>query len=819
MEMIREISKRALITLAVAMAVGLAGCGGGGDDEPEPATFDGSTSGTVDKGIIQSGTVTAEELDDNGNVIQSVGTAQTDANGEYTLEIGDAYGGGVVRLTLTADGTTTKMICDVQPDCSGTPYGEAITLDSSFSMTALLPAVQDGASVSAQITPFSHMAASLVSAGTDGFTADAVNNAISEISQMVGVDILNVSPVDITDATSVDTSSSNELIYSVFTAGVGALMFEAADLTTGLQQLAETFADGLFDSSDPVSIIDIIDAVDLQADYLQTAYPEVDLLLLDQVLATIESELEDSDGDGILDEYDPEPTDTATLTALEQAKGLVSEVRTLVTSIEELESPASLFQGELEATKTILSNNTEVLLKFAGRAIETVVYEIGVLAQTGDLALDTEFTADIYNKEGVLEGQVLFTLTASDTGGLVIELTVVDAAGVDMNLTLDSNVPAAEFVSFETFTQSEFVCTALGSVQNAETTIELMNTNIVISYESASAFTPDPDSPFDLIGDPNLTSMQFAGEIQIVDSETTSSFTGNTTIELVELNADYAFDSTDPNPLSLSEITLDGVIATSTDSFSTNLGLTVNNAATFDTFAFLEQEPALWVDEREPGDTVGFSSYPSIDGYSLLLGGYESTLDQTCFYVSELVQPICEPGDVLDTYSYFLLKYPNAFSISNYAVWYDAVGMYDAIDSTGYYGYVEFEDFESADSYVEATLTTTLNLALEGYPETTAIITVDRTELDKGSAIVTLTHDGNSITFNAELADPEDADVYATSITVTNPDGAALVVTLMTDTDPISGELTVDDVVVGTLYEVDGVLLIRYEDGSFETLY
>ncbi len=812
MEMQRDAIKNTLAAIAISMAVGLAGCGGGGgdDDSTTTATFDGDTSGKVAKGIVINGAVTAEELDSNGNVLRQVGSATTDASGDYNLDIGDAYAGGVIRLTLSADGTSTQMLCDVQPDCGGVLFGSTMFLPASYSMMALLPVVQDGDSVSAQITPLTHMAASRVPV-LGAYTADNVKLATSEISQMVGLDVLNVSPVDITDATAVDTSSDSELVYSAFTAGLGALMFEATDLTAGLQALADSFADGLFDGTDAISIISIIESVAEQA-----SASGIDSLVLDQVLATIEADLQDLDGDGEVDDYNPEPTDAALLSDVEQAKALVSEIRTLASSIQELESPASVFKADLDLTSTVVNNNTQALMEFVGLVVEAINVKTTELALSDALVLDTEFIAEIYDG-GISIGQVTFTLSVSDTGGLVISLTVDNVSGVDMDLTLVSNLPAADIIAGQAFTLSEVTLAVTGSVANSETAIGFNDMDLTMTQDGSIPLIPEPINPLNLTGDSLPTGLSFNGNVSITDLATGASFTGATTIELIELSVDSADDPTDPNPLSLSEVTLNGVFADTNDSFSADLGLTVNNAASFDTIAFLEHESWLWIYDSKAWDVFGFEAYASANGVTLIWGSYDPWSDQTCAQTVEMGY-ICVPGDVLLTQDYFANDlFSDAIYVGDFYVFYDA-----SSSTTWYSGYVEFGDFETADNYVEATLTATLDLVLDGYPDTTAVVTVDRTDLDGGSAILTLIHDGNSITFNTVKVDGDDAsgvDPFLDTVTVTNPDGASILVTAATDTLPISGDLSVDGVNVGTLYEVDGVLLIRYVDGSFETLY
>jgi hypothetical protein len=695
------------------------------------------------------------------------------------------------------------MVCDVQPDCNGTAFGASIDLASTFSMQALLPSAQNGDEISAQITPFTHMAAARVATSPDGYTADAVKLANSEISQLVGVDVLYTSPVDITDPAIVDASASEQLVYSAFTAGIGALLFDATSLEAGMQELADTFADGLFDGADPISILEIIAAVEAQA-----AASGIDSLELAQVIATIEAQLEDLDGDGEADDYNPEPVDAATLTAVEQARELISQVRTFASSIAELEAPAQAFSADLEMTSTVVDNNTQALMDFSAQAIEAVIAEMNLLLSTGDLSLG-EFTADAF---GIADA-VSFVLSESDTGGLVISMTAQDVLGVDMNLTFDSNLPASNIIDLLPFEQTETSGSISGNVENAATRIALTDMNLIITYASATSLTPV--LPLELLGDPVFSSVVFRGGIEITDIDTSSSFTGNTTIELIPLDADTS-------QLSISNAALDGTFADSSRSFSTRLSLTVDNAATFDTIALLSDEPGIYVWETEPGDTVGFSSNELVTGYTLQYGYYSYWYDQTCFYVFELTEPLCVTGDVLDSYTDFAALYSDPVVISDYIVVYDAVGWIGPAGLTNYVGYVKFDGFETAENYIQATLTATLDLALDGYPETTAVITVDRTDLDGGSALVTLTSGGTSYTINAVKLDGDTADgvdPILDSITVTNPDGVAILVTAATDTDPISGDVTVDGVDVGSIEQSDGLLLIRYSDGTFETLF
>ncbi len=120
--------------------------------------------------------------------------------------------------------------------------------------------------------------------------------------------------------------------------------------------------------------------------------------------------------------------------------------------------------------------------------------------------------------------------------------------------------------------------------------------------------------------------------------------------------------------------------------------------------------------------------------------------------------------------------------------------------------------FESEGYFADAVLSLTLELALTGHPAATATLTVDRTALDAGGAIMTLRYEDQSLTFH--LGRPSATE---TVLRVTTPDGAALDLTLVGD--EVSGTLSVDGNEVATVETRDnGLVLLHYADGSFESL-
>lgn len=364
--------------------------------------------------------------------------------------------------------------------------------------------------------------------------------------------------------------------------------------------------------------------------------------------------------------------------------------------------------------------------------------------------------------------------------------------------------------------------------------------------------------------------------------------------------------------VSLKEVALDGEFKKSDDSsFSAKATLEINNAATFDTFAFLRHEPEMWISGGAEGDPLGAASkFSELDSSVALLGSvswsnrgtgqtcfsgygpykeYESKTGGLYYWVevdeegriiamrysytaspSETTPPfevtppnklIYWTGDLPYYYSgtnsgsYYgntdLLKWDNekqtflyreyknecrgddplgaeqylaniaseqysspAQQISDAHVSYSPGNNYSPNDYTYYYARVRFADFETAESFAKAKLTVTLDLALEGYPNSKAVITADRNKVKGGDLSMNLIRDGRTTTYrvsvNADNPMPE-------TLKVSNLDKVMLELTRKDD--QLSGHISVEGKQIGAITQTgDGLFMVRYQDDSFETL-
>ncbi len=827
----------ALAGLSLVGVMGIVASGGGGGGGTEETTFGATSAGVASKGIIQHGLVTAEELDSSGNPLRTVGSAETDTAGKYSLSIGSTYAGGPLLLTIQGKSdNTTKMKCDVAAGCGGgVAFGGTVDLDSTFSMSAIVPPVANGASISAQITPYTYMAAKRALAQSP-VDADTVKKAISEVNQMVGVNILEVPPVDITDPTQLANASSEAKAYAAFLAAAGKLALDQGDLKAGIDALASAFDDGVLDDGDTVKPSDLLAAVQAEAsaEGLDTDP------LLSQVLATVQAGISGDCSTGPCS-YDPEPADTATQTNVAKARAVVAQTRAWVTSLENLESPLDAFDVNLETAGNVLDTNSLQLGDTLGFVLDAVGAKLDTEGQAGSLSLTT-YTVNVEDNTGtspVNLGQA--TVTLSDNNGLNLAITANNLGGVNVSLNavsdLSANAALAYFNTGTAMSLSGLDLNLTGSVSNANASMTLDQMHLVSTLDQQLNVDPNATT-----ADPVFTDLSLSGGMTLQANGST--FTGDAGVVFVALdnNLQSAINDASFAKISLSQVTLNGTISDGNgNSFDADTSLTVNNAAAFDTLGGLACGEDEWVSASVVGDVIGAANYVASDSTLGLAGlgfaAYSSWDDTTTLVGPDATNPtqittVTITGDALGVSSHIL---------GNLSVFDRDCGMTPVGTRNVSYAYLspsapttpagynvqpgetylsaelDYPQFESAgvNNFADVTLSLTMDLVLSGYPDTTAVITGNRTAYKGGDLTVTLTHNGQNVTFTATKADAA-TDGQGT-LTVTTPDGAELTVTATEHAT--SGSMKVGAAVVATIEETsNGLLLVRYEDGTFETL-
>ena len=806
----KPIKSLALGGLMMVSLFGVVACGGGGGSDDggggaEPQAFSASSSGVASKGIIKSGDVVAEELDATGQVLATVGSGETDAKGAYSLSIGSNYKGGPLLLTIRgkADGTT-KMVCDVLPNCgTGVDFGDDMPLDATFSMTSIIPPVANGAKVTAQITPFTHMAArrALAASTVDEAT---VKSAISEVNQIVGVNILDVPPLDITDDAQVAAAQgSGKLVYAAFVAGAGGVAMGGGDLQKGLDDMATAFEDGALTTGEAMTAEDLVTAVQTVA-----TGRSINDSNLQQVINTVEAQI------GKNGEFDPEPIPTATLTAVEQARSVVAQARAMGTSLATLEAPAEAFDVNLQTARAVLDANSQQL----GDTLGLVLKAVGQWFEAASDPSGTQ-SVSVYDASGTtVLGTVSVTVTGSESD-IAIAVTGADIDGVDVDLSI-SSASVASLLGGGAI--DGLGLNLSGSLSNTAASMSLDRMALSSSFADAFSLIPTGTTSS---ADPVLASASISGAMTMKAAGAT--FAGNAQLTFVSMTGTTT-NSTGLAPLSrlsLSEVGLAGEFSDGQGNrFAADASLRVNNAADFDTLGGMMYEPEVWVGERKPGDVLSAATYAAQNYDIVTLDGasYNSQSDQTCFSGTTSTGSYrsfaCSNGDVLGAEAYAAGMVGRGTPIATRAFSYSVYGIGGGATESQFYGELQFPPFERADAFANVTLGLTLDLALKGYPDTKAVFTGTRDKFMGGNALLTLTHGGNSLTFEANVNKVNEAMPATGTLKVSTPDGASLMLS-GTEGSALSGTLKVGTTDVGTVEQTRrGLVMVRYSDGTFETL-
>jgi len=543
-----------------ALAASLAACGGGDSSPRSPATL----SGVASKGLVLNGTVTVEELAADGTVARTLGTTYTNATtGAYSFTLPNTYRGGPIRLRVgPRTGATSEMVCDVAGGCAnpagGTfAFGAHMPLSASFDMQAIIPAAPAGSEVKAAITPLTHMAtARALNAAT--VDRDAVLNALSEINQMVGLDVLAVAPVNPVSVAS--DATEEQRVYAAFLAGIGEIANNRAEagfgarLDAALGVLASSFEDGqLVSGSDGISAGDIVTAVNNQGNSI----PALDTATLALITSGINAAI--SSGT-----YNPEPALAATRGVVAEARALVDDARTFAGSFDGLQQPAMAFSEEMDAAGMLTDERFTTLFTRLGEAMAGLDAAIAASEDFG--AVGTSVSSNGYT----------FSIPAV-SGSTPVRLTIRDnngSDGVTVNLSLNTGISAtawatqlaaAEGAPFDIGSPD---ATFSGTIHTPQAKIDFTNVALSIG-PMASTTGAGPD---------RIDTLSFKGTLALTDRVNGVSFSGTGEFDSVERPA--GVPASEGVAVTPSKLLLKGTFAGLRRSFTGEVSATINNAAT-----------------------------------------------------------------------------------------------------------------------------------------------------------------------------------------------------------------------------------------------
>ena len=476
----------------------------------------------------------------------------------------------------------------------------------------------------------------------------------------------------------------------------------------------------------------------------------------------------------------------------------------------------------MDAAGAVLDANSMTLLDTLGLVLDAVGAELDAQATAGTLGLES-YTVDVIDNTAMPASNLgTATVTLGDNNGLNMAIAGTDLGGVDVALTAASDVPATDALNLintgATIILSGLDLSFTGSVANAQASLSLDRMAFTSTFDMDLLVDPGAATQ----PEPVLTSASLDGGLTLQASGVR--FNGTAKIVFVALNSPpSAIDDAVLSKVSLASIDLTGDFSDGTgNSFSASAGLKVNNAADFDTLGALEHEDTEWVEDWQPADTLGAVSHATdplnvLGITSLDYASYSTWSGETCFSGTDSVGAsvyVCESGDVLDAAGYLVPMASFGTPDRVRDIWYN-YSVYFGSEETWLSGRLEYPPFESTSNFANLTLTLTMDLSLTGYPDTTAVLTANRTALEGGNLTATFAHQGQNITFVVSKADG--ATPGEGTLTVTTPDGTKLAVAA--SEGDTTGTVKVGDTTVGTVEETDsGLIIVRYSDGTFETL-
>lgn len=834
---------KSVLACGLSAAILLTGCGGGGSgggsSSNPPQQNPTTVSGTAVKGIVQQGLVTAIELDAAGNELEIVGSATTAGDGTYSLQLNEQYQGGIIKLTITAN-ASTQMICDSYAGCNGAAFGSAISLPLDFSMHAVIPAVSEGTTVSSPISPLTHMVAARVLAQPQVDRA-AILNAVSELNQLVGVNVLETAIIDITNTSALAAASDNAKQLALFSAGLADLLVNGGNISDQLNALANSFSDGEFDDADAISIYEILNAVSgtfSQASF--DGYLEDTVDDLQQVVAVVNSQIESGS-------YNPEPASNANASEVAQAKALITDARTFLDVIaSDYEAPIDALELDKDTIEQIISDQSSANLMLLGEVLDQVILDLDSRGFDLEQELQTPGTYQTEIMDGDTSIGTVTTTIESTPLGLALALSgSLGSEPVNLDVFLATSITVDDLGIEENEVRS---LVALSDSLSLSGTIGDETTTVIFEgVELAVAFV----SEVDIILDDRVSEDQAAENIEtlslngrVVITVDAAQFDGDIDLEMLRLNPGASFMG---QVISLSRFYLSGVFSPAIgESFSASVEFNVSNAVQFDVLSFLEGEREVYGTVRVEGLPEAYND-PHLNTESILEAA-QPTLDfdpdtfqwsasnclsQDCTYMTMSWSVIESPYIVGTAYIHAEGPEANLYSQQFFS---DALPLVEAqlgyssalqwlnLDYMFYYSgnyYVDYsaliEHEESESNYLMGNLLVTVDADDSALPEATLTAIVNRSQYQGGEALITVAYAGQS--FTLDVAGNETETGIVGNLALSNADGVELALVL-DGQDDISGTATVNGTQVGVVETAsNGLTLIRYNDGTFESLF
>ena len=856
--------KRLALAVAVSSGLVVTGCGGGGSSSPSAGTPPGGdasvVSGSAVKGVMKNAVVTAYELDDSGERLDTpVGTTTTDNEGQYRIELNDNYEGGLVEIEITVN-SETRMVCDAS--ACGTK-GADVTLPGDFKLNAIGKASAPGSAVSVPVTAWSTMAAkrakTLVAGGKS--VADAARQAKAEVSQVAGFDIENTVARDVNDLTG---ASAAEAQAAVMNAAVAELVFSGGEnVAATLDSFSDALNDGSINSEDTFTATSLSSAVKTVVETTDGLDDETQESLNNQTAQF------DAAGDNLAPSYDEELDLEEGATQADKIaafQSFVSQFRSWAGSIDET---AAALQDETSAVSIALDADAET--------VSDIFAQAGV---TGDLVskvLDA-FSQQLAGTEGraalldALENGTPFTaqLNWTDeedptvTGTMDAELVFEDTeSGLKATATGSVSQTGGETRQFDLVIGTSLSQSDLDLSYDAEKVLSLLAQNNVTVSGTVGDGTGFDRAVLDLVANLELSesitgevtadavlekfsAITLNGSVALANPEA-ASFDGEISVKAVNMTGS-SFSALD-EPFSPESFALSGdFTATSGRTFNLSTSLNSSSAQRFNLFTYLDYsdttaafdfevdraEVAQFVEYDETAEDFWFDIVSNWYCYDFETGveTYGERVAFSSWYNSEL-DTYGDNCNVLDEAENAALDQLILGKLET-AVGATVAGQ-SQVEFVSVYGNstsdfaevnadIAFPDLETAENFVNLSFNIAAGVSLADMPKATAVVTLTRSTLNGGSVLANVSWDGGSYSLKVST-DELNAENPEVSLAFWNPQGFRLEAVgseTASGVQSLTGNVFVNGEDIGDVELRNGVPVITYPNGEetvFETLF
>ena len=231
----RDKSLHSLLIILLACLIIISGCGSGGGGSDNNSSNQGSNYiyGIASKGPIRDGFVTAYPLDANGTQDKKVLGIPTftDMNGSYVINIGSYTGNVLLEVKggkYTDEATGKETDNEILRSAVTHVKGDVVVMITPFSEIAVQKALADG-----------------------GLTTDKIDNANLLVSTMAGgVNIINTSPADVTNADSLTNAGTEEITYGLALAAISEMVNNkyAINTSDAIKKISDDLSDNNLDN-------------------------------------------------------------------------------------------------------------------------------------------------------------------------------------------------------------------------------------------------------------------------------------------------------------------------------------------------------------------------------------------------------------------------------------------------------------------------------------------------------------------------------------------------------------------------------------------